>query len=112
LDDVRDNAQSKIILLLVGNKCDLEEERQVSTEEGQEFADRNNLLFMEASAKNGHNVEATFQLSAQVINANINNGQLDLHLDNIGIKPGNLYRAPIEESREKDFEQTKRLSFD
>lgn len=109
---MRDNAQSKIILLLVGNKCDLEEDREVSTEEGQEFADKNNLLFMEASAKNGHNVEAAFQMSAQVINANINNGQLDLHLDNIGIKPGNLYKAPIEQSRDKDFEQSTRLSFD
>lgn len=65
---------------------------------------------MEASAKSGYNVESAFKITAQVINANINNGQLDLHLDNIGIKPGNLYRAPIEESRDKDFEQTRRLS--
>ena len=51
LDDMRDNAYSKMIILLVGNKTDLKNEREVSTEEGQEFAEKHNLIFFETSAK-------------------------------------------------------------
>ncbi|KAL5262982.1 hypothetical protein ACHWQZ_G008407 [Mnemiopsis leidyi] len=39
-------------LLLLGNKCDIAEKRQVSTEEGQEFARKNNMRFFETSAHN------------------------------------------------------------
>ena len=48
-------------LLLVGNKCDLEEKRQVTYEEGEEFAKKNNIMFLETSAKTRHNIDATFQ---------------------------------------------------
>jgi len=54
---MRDNAYSKMIILLIGNKSDLKFEREVSTEEGQEFADKHNLIFYETSAKTAHNVE-------------------------------------------------------
>ena len=57
LDDMRDNAYSKMIILLVGNKTDLKNEREVSTEEGQEFAEKHNLIFFETSAKTAQNVE-------------------------------------------------------
>lgn len=60
LDDMRDNAYSKMIIVLIGNKDDLKTEREVSTEEGQEFADKHNLMFMETSAKTGHNIENAF----------------------------------------------------
>ena len=43
--------------MLIGNKCDLENKRQVSTEEGAAFAKENNLLFLETSAKTAANVE-------------------------------------------------------
>ena len=57
---MRDNAYSKMIILLVGNKNDLKFEREVTTEEGQEFADKHNLIFFETSAKSGENVESSF----------------------------------------------------
>lgn len=37
--------------MLIGNKTDLNFEREVSTEEGQEFAEKHNLIFFETSAK-------------------------------------------------------------
>ena len=44
-------------IVLVGNKTDLETDRQVSYEEGAAFAKRNDLIFMETSAKTGENVD-------------------------------------------------------
>lgn len=43
-------------MLLVGNKCDLEDERCISKEEGQRLAKEWNIPFMETSAKTLHNV--------------------------------------------------------
>lgn len=44
----------------MGNKCDLESERQVNKEIAKNFAKENNLLFLETSAKNGVNIEKIF----------------------------------------------------
>ena len=71
---MRENAYSKMVILLIGNKSDLKFEREVSTEEGQAFADKHNLLFFETSAKTAENVEQSFVHSAVVINENIKNG--------------------------------------
>jgi GTPase SAR1 family protein len=49
-----------VLLILAGNKCDLNEKRQVSVEEGQEYAQRMNLLFFETSAKTGTNIKTLF----------------------------------------------------
>ena len=57
LDDVRHDAAEGVVVALVGNKCDLESRRCVSTEEAQQFAQENGILFFEASAKTGKNVE-------------------------------------------------------
>ena len=89
---MRENAYSKMIILLIGNKTDLKFEREVTTEEGQEFADKNNLIFFETSAKTAEGVESSFLQSAISINDNIKNGSYDLRTDNIGIKPGNMYK--------------------
>ena len=56
------------------NKDDLKAEREVTTEEGQEFANKHNLIFFETSAKTGHNIEEAFVQSAAVVNENIKNG--------------------------------------
>ena len=56
-----------ICLIVVGNKCDLECERKVSTEEGKNFADKNNAPFFETSAKFNINInEAVFFLAQEV----------------------------------------------
>jgi GTPase SAR1 family protein len=44
-------------IMLIGNKCDLDARRQVSTEEGERFAKENGLIFLETSAKTAFNVE-------------------------------------------------------
>lgn len=43
-------------LVLVGNKCDLVDQRQVSYEEGKKFSDDNGMVYFETSAKVSTNV--------------------------------------------------------
>ena len=54
-------------VLLVGNKTDLESERQVSTEEGRAFAKKEGLNFIEISAKDYKKVEGAFNVLAENI---------------------------------------------
>ena len=57
----KENTDSNVINFLVGNKSDLEKKREVSTEEGKEFAKNHNLIFMETSAKTNNNVQKLFE---------------------------------------------------
>ena len=54
--------------MLVGSKCDLESERQVSVEEGRQLADRFQCSFMEVSAKANINVKEAFVELVKLIN--------------------------------------------
>jgi small GTP-binding protein len=62
-------ADPKIVVMLVGNKCDLSEMRVVSMEEGMGFARTQNLLFIETSAKEATNVGESFtRLLSEIVN--------------------------------------------
>ncbi|CAN6305358.1 unnamed protein product, partial [Urochloa humidicola] len=61
LEELRGHADKNIVIMLVGNKSDLEEERAVSTEDAKEFAEKENLFFLETSALQATNVENAFQ---------------------------------------------------
>ena len=60
LSDLKSNGEEKISVILLGNKSDLEEERQISVEQGKEKAAFFKLAFMETSALNGNNIEKAF----------------------------------------------------
>lgn len=60
LIEVEKNAPNNVYKILVGNKSDLNDKRQVSTDEGKEFADTYHMKFLETSAKNAANVEEAF----------------------------------------------------
>lgn len=53
--------------MLVGNKTDLNDKREVTTQQGEEEAKKNNLMFVETSAKLGHNVKTLFKRIAQAL---------------------------------------------
>ncbi|CAN6293750.1 unnamed protein product, partial [Urochloa humidicola] len=61
LEELRGHADKNIVIMLVGNKSDLEEERAVSTKDAKEFAEKENLFFLETSALQATNVENAFQ---------------------------------------------------
>jgi len=68
IDDVRAERGNEVVICLVGNKTDLgNEKRQVSTEEGEERAKRDGLMFMECSAKAGYNVKSLFRKLATAL---------------------------------------------
>jgi len=61
LKELRDHADSNIVIMLVGNKSDLKHLRAVPTEEAKAFSTENNLSFIETSALDASNVEPAFQ---------------------------------------------------
>ncbi|RUS85655.1 hypothetical protein EGW08_006601 [Elysia chlorotica] len=63
-------AQKDTAVIIVGNKTDLEERRQVATETAQQFADENGILYYETSAKDLKSLEKPFyELCRQVVEA-------------------------------------------
>jgi small GTP-binding protein len=86
INECKKIAPETVLLVLIGNKSDLNESREVSYEEGLKFAEKNKMLFFETSAKNGVNIENIFKKSVENISNNIKEGKYDLTDDACGIK--------------------------
>ncbi|WVZ25132.1 hypothetical protein V8G54_003676 [Vigna mungo] len=67
IEEVRSERGSDVIVVLVGNKTDLVDKRQVSTEEGEAKSRELNVMFIEASAKAGFNIKALFRKIAAAL---------------------------------------------
>uniref|UniRef100_A0A8C8EY68 RAB6A, member RAS oncogene family n=1 Tax=Oncorhynchus tshawytscha TaxID=74940 RepID=A0A8C8EY68_ONCTS len=67
IDDVRTERGSDVIIMLVGNKTDLADKRQVAIEEGERKAKELNVMFIETSAKAGYNVKQLFRRVAAAL---------------------------------------------
>ena len=78
----------KPVFLLVGNKDDQSRQRQVTKEEGLQFARNHNMDYVETSAKSGHNVEETFQRLSQRILQMVNSGDIRVEDGWDGVKKG------------------------
>lgn len=71
MSEVDKHAQENISRILVGNKKDLEDQRQVPYQEGKELADHFNVRFLETSAKESVNVEESFTLMTREIKGKV-----------------------------------------
>merc|ERR1711976_127868 len=67
IDDVRTERGTDVIIVLVGNKTDLADKRQVSIDEGERRAKELNVMFIETSAKTGYNVKQLFRRVAAAL---------------------------------------------
>ena len=108
IDECKNQTAQTIFFVLVGNKSDLNDKRQVDKEEGQELADKYGIPFYEASAKTGDNVNEIFYNSADEIAKKIDQNFYNLDED-CGIKQGvkSLNKQIEKNKQNKQNNQTK-----
>ena len=86
IEECKNNAPKTVLMILIGNKRDLEDNRKVSKDEGRELAKKNGMEFLETSAKTGKNVEEVFKRSIAIIAKRMKEDFYDLESDKCGIK--------------------------
>lgn len=67
LRNIDEHANADVEKMILGNKCDMEDKRQVRREKGEEIAAQHRIPFLETSAKNNTNVEKAFLDLARAI---------------------------------------------
>ena len=88
LEECKANGNPEMILVLVGNKVDLEHKRAVPRPVAEDFAKKNGMIFLETSAKANSNIADVFHKSALEVSQKIENGIIDPKIENFGVKIG------------------------
>ena len=78
LKDCKELAPRTVLLVLVGNKSDLEDQRVITKERGEYLAKENNMMFFETSALNGNGIEEAFKKSIEAVDQKIRSGYYNL----------------------------------
>lgn len=86
LKEIKEVGSADLTIALVGNKKDLSDKRRVSSSEGQDFANSNNMVFFESSAVTGENVENVFLDTCSKIMKKVESGNFDFTVEHSGIK--------------------------
>ena len=96
LETCRDMCSKNVLIVLIGNKSDLDGKRVITKDEGFKFAQENNLKFFETSALNGNNVEEVFlEASTELLNK-VENREISYD-SNSGVQIRNFPNKEIEE---------------
>jgi len=106
LSDARNLTNPNTVIFLVGNKADPDSVRDVSYKEAKQFADENGLMFVEASAKTGENVEESFLWTAMTIYKNVQEGSMDLNAAESGVQHQPSRLGATRKSREFEEKST------
>ncbi|XP_019169012.1 PREDICTED: ras-related protein RABA2a-like [Ipomoea nil] len=88
LKELRDHADSNIVILLIGNKTDLKHLRAVATEDAESYAEKEGLSFIETSALEATNVETAFQTALSEIYRIISKKSISSESTSAHIKEG------------------------
>ena len=91
LEECKVNGNPEMTLILIGNKTNLAPQRQVSFAEGEAFAQKNGMIFIETSAKTDSRIAEAFTKSASAVNQKINKGTIDPKNEMDGVKLGPTY---------------------
>ena len=102
LTDARQLASPDIVVVAVGNKSDLVDDREVLFLEASRFSQENELIFMECSALTGENVAEAFLKAARTILTKIDNGDLDPLRVNSGVQLGGTEASKAIRASRKD----------
>ena len=78
MKDCKELAPSTVLIALIGNKSDLEEQRVITKERGENLARENNMMFFETSALNGNGIENAFKKCIEKVDKKIRNGDYNL----------------------------------
>lgn len=71
IGQLNENTDSIKKVILLGNKTDLKDKRQISTEEGLKLAEKNGYIFMESSCVDNYNVSSAFETLIEMTNAEL-----------------------------------------
>ena len=105
VEDCKRLSPKTVLLILVGNKIDLEDKREVTYDEGSIYAQKNGMIFFECSAKTGKNVDDIFTQSTKEIAKRIKSGFYDLSNENCIIKQGTM-TSSITLKKDQDKERS------
>jgi small GTP-binding protein len=101
VEDCKNNSPKTVFMVLVGNKSDLDDKREVNADEAKDFADNNGMLFFETSAKNGNNVKEIFLNSVEQIIKNMERDYYDLDNEECGIQRTHRGKTVLENKKNK-----------
>ena len=73
IGDLKEYGEENVCVILVGNKCDLENIRQVSTDEVSKKAEQYNIGFCETSALSSKNIDTAFQMLIKKVSEKLPN---------------------------------------
>ena len=107
IEEIQNNSSKTILIVLVGNKIDLKENRDISFDEGKELANRNGIIFMETSAKTGEGVEEIFKKTVQEISRKIEDNYFNLDSENCGISKGDKERNELDNKNKSNKYEVK-----
>jgi small GTP-binding protein len=77
VDEIRQQTEEMPAIFVVGNKCDLADERKISTEAGQKVSDELGAIFTEVSAKSGRGIDELIVRVAEEAVKHVHNGGYD-----------------------------------
>ena len=112
IEEIQNNSSKTILIVLVGNKIDLKDNRDVSFEEGKELANKNGIIFMETSAKTGEGVEEIFKKTVQEISNKIGDNYFNLDSENCGISKGDKEGNELDDNKNKSNKYEVKLRFE
>ena len=85
INEAKKHAGPNIAKILVGNKCDLTQERKVTTQEAREFADREGMQFFECSAKAKINISEIFEALTKQMYENLPDNEKKVRGDEMNL---------------------------